>query len=95
MYLKKDKYFDIINSEEYYKNPKVYNQQIIETIEQLYNNLVNIYEELGYDKNTIKFIDFISENIASTFNDLKMNKALEFLIEFDYENKNNYMKYLE
>ena len=54
------KYFDIINSEEYYKNPEVYNQQIIEIIEQLYNNLVTIYEELGYDKNTIKFIDFIS-----------------------------------
>ena len=89
------KYFDIINSDEYYKNPMVYNQQIIETIEQLYNNLVNIYEQLGYDKNTMKFIDYISEKIASTFNNLKMDKALEFLIQFDSKNKNNYIKYLK
>ena len=89
------KYLDIINSEEYYKNPKTFNQQIIETVEQLYSNLVNIYEQLGYDKNTIKFINSISEKIASTFYSLKMNEALEFLIQFDSDNKNNYIKYLE
>ena len=89
------KYFDIINSEEYYKNPYIYDQQIIEIIEQLYNNLVNIYGKLGLDKNTLKFINSISEKIASIFSTLKMDGALEFLMQFDHENKNNYIKYLD
>ena len=43
----------------------------------------------------IKFINSISQKIASTFYNLKMNEALEFLIQFDSDNKNNYIKYLE
>ena len=89
-----DKYFDIINSEEYYKDPSAYNQQIVETIEQLYNNLVDIYETLGYDKNTLKFIDSVKEEIAYTFNKLKMGDALQFLSEFDNENKKTYTQFL-
>ena len=58
-------------------------------------NLVDIYEQLGYDKNTIKFINSISEKIASTFYSLKMNEALKFLIQFDSDNKSNYIKYLK
>ena len=88
-------FYVLINSEEYYKNPKAFNQQIITTIERLYSNLVNIYEQLGYDKNTIKFVNSISEKIASMFSDLRMDEALEFLIQFDSENKNNYIKYLK
>ena len=88
------KYFDIINSEEYYKDPSAYNQQIVETIEQLYNNLVDIYETLGYDKNTLKFIDSVKEEIAYTFNKLKMSDALQFLSEFDNENKKTYTQFL-
>ena len=89
------KYLDIVNSEEYYKNPKTFDQQIMETIEQLYSNLVNINEQLGYDKNTIKFINSISEKIAAIFYSLRMNEALEFLIQFDDQNANNYIKYLK
>ena len=68
--------------------------KIKETIEQLYSNLVRIYEKLGNDKNTLKFINSISEEIALIFNNLQMNDALEFLIDFDNDNKNIYKKYL-
>ena len=84
-----------INNDTRYENPETVNQQIIETVEQLYSNLVNIHEQLGYDKNTIKFINSISEKIALIFSNLKMDKALEFLIQFDSDNKNNYIKYLK
>ena len=88
------KYLDIIYSEDYIKNATNYKQQIKETIEQLYSNLVRIYEKLGNDKNTLKFINSISEEIALIFNNLEMNDALEFLIDFDNDNKNIYKKYL-
>mgnify|MGYP001385768318 CR=1 FL=1 len=88
------KYLDIIYSEDYIKNATNYKQQIKETIEQLYSNLVRIYEKLGNDKNTLKFINSISEEIALIFNNLEMNDAIEFLIDFDNDNKNIYKKYL-
>ena len=88
------KYLDIIYSEDYIKNATNYKQQIKETIEQLYSNLVRIYEKLGNDKNTLKFINSISEEIALIFNNLEMNDAIEFLIDFDNDNINIYKKYL-
>ena len=88
------KYLDLIYSEDYNKNSNNYHQQIEEIIEHLYNNLVSIYEQFGNDKNTLKFISSISENIALIFNELGMNDALEFLIEFDNDNKNIYKEYL-
>jgi hypothetical protein len=89
------KYLDLTYSEDYNKNPDNYKQQSKEIIEQLYDNLVKIYNQLGNDKNTLKFINSISENIALIFNNLKMNDALKFLIEFDNDNKNIYKTYLQ
>ncbi len=89
------KYFDIINSEQYYKNPQLNEKQIKEIIDRLYENLKDIYDQLGNDKNTLKFINFISNELALAFSNLKMNSALKFLIQFDSDNKNIYKEYLK
>ena len=85
----------MINTEEYKKNPRKYYNQILEIIRQLYQNLLDIYNQLGNDKNTLKFISSISEDIAWIFNKLEIMEGLNLLIKFDDKNKDNYLKYLE
>ena len=88
------KYFDYINSEEYQKNPKSLSKQINSTLDQLYNLLIEINDKLGLDKNTLKFLDSIAEDLAHAFNKIDMIDAIKFLIFFNDTNKQIYNKYL-
>ena len=60
----------------------------------LYNELLNVYLKIGYDKNTLKFIDYLSDELPQLFYKYNMNEAIEFLILFDRDNENKYSKYL-
>ncbi len=60
----------------------------------LYDNLKLIYDEFGYDKNTLRFINSFHIEIADLFKLHNINKGIEFLINFDKSNKNTYLKYL-
>ena len=85
---------DFINSEEYQKNPKSLAKQINSTLIQLYNLLVEINDKLGIDKNTLKFLDSIAEDLAYAFYKIDMSDAIKFLIFFNDANKQIYNKYL-
>ena len=60
----------------------------------LYNNLILIYDEFGYDKNTLRFIDSFHIEIADLFKLFNIEEGIKFLINFDKSNKNTYIKYL-
>ena len=60
----------------------------------LYNELLNVYLKIGYDKNTLKFIDYLADELPQLFHKYNMNEAIEFLILFDRDNENKYSKYL-
>ena len=50
-------------------------------------NLKSIYDKYGYEKYTIKFIDYYNLEIAKYMKLLNANKGLEFLTKFDYKNE--------
>ena len=56
---------------------------------------MDIYNNIGYDKNTIKFLDSLSDILPKLFYKYNMIEAIEFLILFDRDNENKYTKYLE
>ena len=64
------------------------------TLNQLYNLLIEINDKLGIDKNTLKFLDSIAEDLAHAFNKTDMIDAIKFLILFNDTNKQIYNKYL-
>ena len=86
---------DLINSSEYKKNPESYNEEINNIVNELYNKIVNISIKIGYDKNTIKFLGYHSEDLANLFYRMNMQDALNFLIKYDLENENIYKKYIK
>lgn len=87
-------YYDIIHSEDYKINPKNFDAEIQSIMNDLYNELLNVYLKIGYDKNTLKFIDYLSDELPQLFHKYNMNEAIEFLILFDRDNENKYSKYL-
>ncbi len=88
-------YYDIIRSDDYKTNPKKYTEEIKSIILELYNQLESIYTEIGYDKNTLKFISYLSDELPELFYKYDMIDAIEFLILFDRDNKNKYTKYIK
>ena len=50
----------------------------------------SIYDKYGYEKYTIKFIDYYNLEIAKYMKLLNANKGLEFLTKFDYKNEHIY-----
>ena len=51
--------------------------------------------KIGYDKNTIKFLDFYLEDIAELFYKMDMQDALIFLTKYDIENETTYKQYIK
>ena len=88
-------FLDLINSEEYHKDPKQYQDEINNIINEFYNKILNVSIKIGYDKNTIKFLDYYSENIADLFYRMNMKDALNFLIKYDIENEAIYKQYIK
>jgi len=88
-------FLDLINSEEYQKKPKEYEDEIINIINEFYDKIVNISIKVGYDKNTIKFLGYHIENIADLFYRMDMQDALNFLLKYDIENEAIYEKYIK
>ena len=93
-YLRKVRYnfyycIDILNSEE------IDLILMKEKALDLYANLNFIYDEFGYDKNTLRFINSYNIEIADLFKLLSIKEGIEFLINFDKSNKNIYTQYLD
>jgi len=57
-------------------------------------NLKLIHNKLGYDKNTLKFIDTFQKEIVELFIMLEINDGVKFLYNFDDKNKSYYEKHL-
>ena len=92
-YLRKARYnfyycIDMINSESIDLNI------MKEKISDLYNNLLLIYDEFGFDKNTLRFVDSFHIEIADLFKILNIKESIEFLINFDKSNEQTYLRYL-
>ena len=60
----------------------------------LLSNLLLVNKNFGFDKNTLKFLDTFKIEIADLFNLLNIQDGINFLISFDYKNKNIYEKFL-
>ena len=93
-YLRKVRYnfyycIDMLHSESI--DLKVLKEKILD----LYNNLILILDEFGYDKNTLKFINAFHLEIADLFKSTDINGGIKFLMNFDKTNKDTYKKYLE
>ena len=92
-YLRKARYdfyycIDMMNSESINLNI------MKDKISDLYNNLLLIYDEFGFDKNTLRFVDSFHIEIADLFKILDVKESIQFLINFDKSNEQTYLKYL-
>jgi len=58
-------------------------------------NLKLIHNKIGYDKNTLKFINAFHKQMVELFDILKMQEGIVFLYNFDDENQLYYKEYLE
>ena len=54
-----------------------------------------IYKKYGQDKNTLKFLNYHSTNIAEVYNFFNMEDVISFLASYDSENKEKYLEYLK
>ena len=88
-------FLDLINSTEYQKDSKQYEDEINNIINDFYNKILNVSIKTGYDKNTVKFLDYYSEDIANVFYQMDMQDALNFLIKYDIENETIYKQYIK
>ena len=88
-------FLDLINSVEYQEDPKQYEDEINNIINEFYNKILNVSIKIGYDKNTIKFLDYYSEDIADLFYRMNMQDALNFLLKYDIENEAIYKEYIK
>jgi len=79
-----------------YINEDFYNSENFKDSKNAINlfieNLESIYDKYGYEKYTIKFLDYYSSEIAKYLNLLKADKGLLFLANFDYKNEHIYQK---
>ena len=63
--------------------------------ETIFEDLRFIYEKIGYDKNTLKFLDAHANEIASILKEANIKNSIDFLILFDEKNKTIYEQYLQ
>ena len=66
-----------------------------EKIILLYEKLVSIYKQYGYEKNSVKLIQSYPNEFVKLFNTINFTDAIKLLIIFDEKNKNIYEKYLQ
>ena len=88
-------YYDMMRSKDFTINSNEFIESTRATISELYTELFKIYTKMGYDKNTIKFIESISDKLPEIFYSYNMNEAIEFLILFNPDNENKYINYLK
>ena len=68
---------------------------ISETINNLFLNFKLIHKRIGYDKNTLKFMDRYKNEIIELFNMIKLNEGINFLYHYDNKNESFYKQYLD
>ena len=83
------KCIDSINEHENFNYDDIH-----EHIDDLLINFKLIHERIGYDKNTLKFIDEYKNKIIELFNMIKLSDGINFLYNYDDKNKELYKKYL-
>ena len=79
---------DIIHNEDYSHKEKV------ELVMMVISNFKLIHNKLGYDKNTLKFIDAFHKEITELFTIFEIKDGISFLYSFDDKNAEYYDKYL-
>ena len=67
---------------------------IKESLQAILNDLKTIYEKYGFEKETLKFIQFYKLELADLFEIFKIKSGINFLIKFDYKNKEIYEKFI-
>ena len=80
---------DILNSEDHDID------EVQESTKYFLDNLKLIHDRIGYDKNTLKFIDTFKTEIVNLFNMFKLNDGLIFLYNYDDKNKLFYKQYIK
>ena len=68
---------------------------IKEHMDDFLYNIKSVHDNFGYEKYTLKFINTFHIEIADLFKLLSMNEGINFLIQFDDNNKNTYINYLK
>ena len=66
-----------------------------ELASDFYINIKQIHNKIGYDKNTLKFINGFRTEIVDLFDTLKLEEAIIFLYNYDDKNQSYYEKYLK
>ena len=90
-YLNENNVSDVyLINEEFYNSERFKNS--INSMNLFIENLELIYHSYGYEKYTIKFLDYYSLEIAEYLKLLKSTKGLLFLANFDYKNEHIYQK---
>ena len=83
-------FFYVIDSIDEDENKNI--NQIKDALHSILKNLKIIFEKYGYDKETLKFIHSYNLELADLFNIFQIKNGLDFLINFDYKNKEIYEK---
>ena len=69
-------------------------KELKELTSSILTNLKLIHNKLGYDKNTLKFIETFHKEIVELFIMFEVNDGVKFLYIFDDKNKSYYEKHL-
>ena len=89
-------YFDYLNtihSNDYKQNMDIYLDELDFMINEFNEQIVDIYNKIGQDKNTLKFIGHHSRTIGELYKKHKLFEGLDFLMIYDSENKHIYREY--
>ena len=76
-------------------NENLSSQKINESVNEIYNLLTFIFEKIGYEKNTLKFLDSKGRKIATLFHNINIERSINFLILFDEKNELIYKEFLD
>ena len=97
--IKNNEYLRIVRFTFYDIMDKMYveeynNKEKNELAKTMLENFKFIHNKLGYDKNTLKFIDAFHKEITEIFITFEIKDGVKFLYSFDDKNKTYYEKYL-
>ena len=87
--------FNYFLAQDELKSEKVNVEKIVEAMNVFYENLKDIDNTLGSNKETLKFLDAYHVNIAELMVTLKMEEGLKLLKRYDHDNKKIYEAYLK
>ena len=67
---------------------------IVSNLESIYEELVNIQDDYGYNKNTILFLNYNLEQLVDLYYEYDMIYVIKFLNQYDKDNSEFYNDYM-